>query len=779
MKKFRLMGILLISAILMLLTSCGAAEEEPQAEAPADVVYLPEHIAVPFGCDNVVDTCAIGSDLYLLGVAWTGSGNSGALTRVSGDGTAEEIFSTGDLPEGYDPGVTPLSLQPGEDGSLWMLLNCWTLANQRGPDGQIIPQEQKLLLCQLDGEGTLGTCLDLSEALEEYEIAFPFCVCLDSAGGIYFISGGMVHVFDSQLELQFSLDPGSGASVFDNVSPVRLSDGQVGVLVQTAGGPGEDPVGELRSIDREARDWGTACPLPSPDVSLQPGSGGYLFFCSDGSTVSGWDTSAGALVPLIDSNAAGIDLGPSSLVFFAAGEDGRLRAVSYNNQTRRLNTVTLTPADPSQIPEKITLTLACCSCPSLLRSYVDEFNRTSLEYRVEIKEYGDPEIPLSGLDEMAVDITAGNVPDLLLPDGLSLERLGSGGILEDLWPYIESDPELGRENVMAHVLDCASVDGRLYQVFSSFSIMTAAVPEEIAGRRTGWTLEDLQAAMAAMPEGCQAFSPADSKLEVLRRLIFCDLDRYLDWTAGTSAFDSEEFRSILSFVNSMDISPDKRDEDRMYCQESMVFSGRQLLYYSYTGGSALVGNFYDVQRCQAVCRGPVSFVGYPRQDGSCGSCFYLGDQYNTARLSMTTACKDKEGAWAFLRQLLLPQGLRFSIYDLPSWSTFPINRRDMDLLLRYSMEVAEWDIMGVGFRDHEDPQPGNSAVDVHYKPVTQAEYGQIMALYDAIETMYRTDEDLWEIVSAEAGAYFAGELPLEETVSRIQARVQLYINEQR
>ena len=36
---------------------------------------------------------------------------------------------------------------------------------------------------------------------------------------------------------------------------------------------------------------------------------------------------------------------------------------------------------------------------------------------------------------------------------------------------------------------------------------------------------------------------------------------------------------------------------------------------------------------------------------------------------------------------------------------------------------------------------------------------------------------LWDIVNEEAGMYFAGDSPLEETVQKIQNRVQIYLDE--
>ena len=62
---------------------------------------------------------------------------------------------------------------------------------------------------------------------------------------------------------------------------------------------------------------------------------------------------------------------------------------------------------------------------------------------------------------------------------------------------------------------------------------------------------------------------------------------------------------------------------------------------------------------------------------------------------------------------------------------------------------------------------------------TQAEYDQLMTLYNAIDTMYYYDENIYDIVSDLAGAYFQGDRSLDETANQIQSRVKLYVNENR
>ena len=66
-----------------------------------------------------------------------------------------------------------------------------------------------------------------------------------------------------------------------------------------------------------------------------------------------------------------------------------------------------------------------------------------------------------------------------------------------------------------------------------------------------------------------------------------------------------------------------------------------------------------------------------------------------------------------------------------------------------------------------------------YHAVTQEEYDQMMALYNAIDRIYAWDDEINEIAVSAAGAYFAGDKTLDEAAELIQNRASLYVSEQK
>ena len=122
-------------------------------------------------------------------------------------------------------------------------------------------------------------------------------VLVDDGQQFYAVSGASVLVLDQRQQLQFTLDAKGGTAP----QPVRLSSGQAGFLVKQG-----DTGAEVRTVDPAAQKWGEAYPLPEECAAVYPGSGEYLFFCTSGQTLCGWNTERKTLVQLASWLDAGI-----------------------------------------------------------------------------------------------------------------------------------------------------------------------------------------------------------------------------------------------------------------------------------------------------------------------------------------------------------------------------------------------------------------------------------------------------------------------------------------
>lgn len=732
---------ILIIIVLLMMTSCGNKPKEPVIE-PTNMRYSAEFWDLGIVCDSFVAGCAGDTDgQVFLAVSRMDTEFSPHhyLYGVSSDGVPSLILAAdGFLINGAEGFVQIKNLQPGTDGSVW--LNIYCLTSKYSGD----------YLWHVDQDGT---------ELDRFKLNQPADGTLvDDNKWTYVVSGTTVSVLNQGQQLQFKLEAGGNTPP----KPVRLSNGQAGFLVTR-----DDVSAEVRTVDTAAQDWGETYRLPKECVAVYPGSGEYLFFSTANQVLGGWNAERNSLVELVSWLETGVNT--SALLGFSINADGQILAAA--NEASSAQLAMLTPG--TDIPEKTVLTLAAISSNSYLREQVAQFNRTSTSCRIVLEQYytqtGEwfsPDEFQQGMTRLLTELSAGKIPDLLYVDSLPVLQFGQMGMLEDLWPYIENDPELGREAVMEHVLECAQQDDKLYMVFDTFVINTVVGSKAVVGDHISWTLDDLRTALATMPEGCAIFSPYSTKLETLRNIIYADLGSYVDWENGACSFDSEEFKDVLSFCNEMET------EQGGWAQwYTLVPEGREMLL------DDALRNFIRIQEHEAIFEGEVSYVGYPRSDGECGSSFSIINP-----IAMTTACKDKEGAWSFLRQLLLPQELpkdTFGDVDVSN-AAFPVNRESFEALLEESMRLNS-------STDEEDrPPKGMSVVgadervfDLIYTPTTQAQYDQIMELYNAISTVYTEDSALWEIISEQVQPYFAGDKSVDEAARLIQSRTELYVNERK
>ncbi|MDE6881404.1 MAG: hypothetical protein K2P20_08605, partial [Oscillospiraceae bacterium] len=186
-----------------------------------------------------------------------------------------------------------------------------------------------------------------------------------------------------------------------------------------------------------------------------------------------------------------------------------------------------------------------------MQGHIDYFNRTHEDIQIEVRDYSDE----NGVERLLTELALGQVPDIMelhrLGEGLEVlaapnklvhhdggpkcfmtnlshregeywmpyRQMAQKGYLEDLWPYIENDPELGRDALLEEPLKAAEVNGGLYMVFEDFTITTLIGPERLVGSKSGWTLEELQAAFAEMPEGSTVLRFNATRSEVFFRLL--------------------------------------------------------------------------------------------------------------------------------------------------------------------------------------------------------------------------------------------------------------------
>lgn len=154
----------------------------------------------------------------------------------------------------------------------------------------------------------------------------------------------------------------------------------------------------------------------------------------------------------------------------------------------------LLPTEEAPEGAKVRLVYGTIGINYIIKDKIQKFNAANKEYYIEYRDYseevlrwsGDKNTPVyqNALSRLYAEIATGRCPDIL-DETVPLDRLARQGALEDLWPWIDSDPEISRDGLMEHVLECLEVDGKLPQVCSGFQIETVVTSAAVAGNRSG------------------------------------------------------------------------------------------------------------------------------------------------------------------------------------------------------------------------------------------------------------------------------------------------------
>ena len=796
---------LLAACMLLSLAACGKDQDE-DAEKLSGTVFVPEFIDMDLGKNSEVrGGCTDGAYIYLLTSKYPDreAGEEGDTTysilRLSVDGGEPEPlenFKIDAAPEGYDQSYVYLSgIRAGADGSIWveesLSAYSYDLPEDFDPEtGNIweydmLDSIEKNYHIQLDSTGAEITRVDVSGLQEKAGIESMYSggTLFDPKGNIYVSTDGKIVVLDSSLNVLFSVEDEN----FWGGELTLLSDGSVGTSITVRDAVNNTYTRQLRTIDPAAKDWGKSYELPRDAYDTYSGTGEYLYYYMRGETLYGRKAEAeeGAeddkLLNLLDA-----DISADQINFITFLEDGRavIMAEAYGSTTGRRETLAvLTPTPRSELPEKTTLTYATMYLSQDERNRIVDFNRSGVPYRIEVhdySEYSTEEDYQAGIKKLNTEILAGKVPDIINTESLPLRQYGAKGILEDLWPFIENDQGIGgREGLMDRVFTAAEQDGKLYQIFDAFSIATVTGSPSVVGDRTSWTLQDLQDALAKMPEGCAVFNEYNTKSNILTLVMSMNLDSFLNWDTGECRFDSEEFKALLAFCDNFPLEYDwESSQSGDYDEPTRIAEGRQMLVTEH------ISDFKSIQMQKAIFGGDITYIGFPVEDGGVGSSFSVN-----SGLAMSASCADKEGAWTYMRQLLLPQYAGNE--NASHWgghNGFPSNKADFQWM-------AEQSMIPDGYKTDED---GNQILDEDGNPIEeshsswginnftidvfatkQEEYDQIMDLYNQVDRMSGSDDNVYDIVTEVSGSYFAGDRSLDDAASLIQNKVTTYVNESR
>lgn len=364
-----------------------------------------------------------------------------------------------------------------------------------------------------------------------------------------------------------------------------------------------------------------------------------------------------------------------------------------------------------------TVKVALCGAEKA-EADIMELNNGSSEYSYECVAYEETE-----LDRLLTEISTGNGPDLILYNGNIDTRSAS---FEDLYAYIDADPDLTREAFLPHLLKALETNGELHEIWTGVQISTLAARTSDVGNGSGLTTADYDRILQESGRYQAVFQSFMTGSNLLSWIANISSGEYIDWSTGTCHFTDPSFADLLAWCKEM--APEYEGEQAVinYDLSEVLLSFETLS---------------DARRVTAIRENfgePITFVGFPCTTGQ-------GHYYASAAgcsAAIPSNSTNKEGAWAFIRAQLLTEK-QISSYPLDG---FPVI---YDAFQRATASVL-------------DEPEYNALLDLVNNTTKAISYG---------------DKQVHDIILEAGNGYLSGGKTIEDTVSAIQSRIGIYVAE--
>ena len=516
---------------------------------------------------------------------------------------------------------------------------------------------------------------------------------------------------------------------------------------------------KVKRIDPEKKGFSDDVAFSGSMGNLIPGFGAYDFFYNDGSGIVGADFN-GTTKTLLNWVASNID---SQYIYstIALSQDQFLAVYNdYSSEDSEQILYRLNKVDPAKIASKVAITYGGIWLSENIKSQAIRYNKSQDKYQIIIKDYSNYDDPTGKFN---ADLLAGDVPDIMDLSSVPVEKYISKGLLEDLYPLIDADKELSRDDFLESPLKAMETDGKLYFISPYFSVNLMAGYKSDVGDKKSLKIDDIMD-LEKKYDGARAFSQYATKQSVLNVLVQCNYDSYIDWSTGKCNFDNDDFVKVLEYAASYPNEEDIDYEDS-YDEVKNIRDHKQLLTEIYSM------SYEEIELYDALYEKNAAFIGYPSASDGIG----MNVGYAMGIYSKSSV---KEGAWDFIRQLLK----RDYISDESKsgyYNGFPIRKDSLeDALKKYTTTKTYKDDFG----NEVEPLSGSwgyGDLEVQMKPLNDEQVGILRDIIDSVSYLITSYSEIDDIMNEETGALFSGQKSAKDVAGIIQNRISTYVSENR
>ena len=377
------------------------------------------------------------------------------------------------------------------------------------------------------------------------------------------------------------------------------------------------------------------------------------------------------------------------------------------------------------LPPKNTLTLLTDLPRAELYTIVNDFNRTSEEYRVEVIQFGEDGLTA---ELLRTQLIAGEGPDIFaFYDRSSLADLGANSF-EDLLVYLDADAEYGRDTLVPELLEAMCVQDKLDWLPYSFGISTFTAPSAYLPE-PGFSFDE--AKQAAAKAGLPLFPGWMTRDILWGWMSDFAVGQYMDLETGTCSFDSEDYISLLEEC----------------AAAAAEFGSDSAALYNSLLQFELLQNLIRVSTISDNYGGAYAFVGVPNETTN-GSMFSPDLCF-----AISSTSGNKDAAWQLVRSCLSDEHQQMNL------TSFPASASVLDAMIDDAVEN------GVHYYEYE------------YE-LDEADAAKLRGLISETQTVQDAYPAMLNIMAEDAAQFFAGQITAEQAAAYTQNRVSTWLAEQ-
>jgi hypothetical protein len=613
--------------------------------------------------------------------------------------------------------------------------------------------------------------------------------CTDSAGNFYISSGQAIYAFDSA----------TGGHAFTLreegyiTGPTRGSDG--GALWLMTGRQGGGYTVKTMNYAAKASDSGKQYEAGNKMVSsISPGFGKYAFTFVSTQYVYGVDTTTMTDEVLVSFINSDVDTSSVNGVI-PIGDSGEFLMRKQSGYTAS-GFSKLTENTDAAAGEKAVITFGVMFLDNDTKAAVLEFNKASSDARIDIVDYSTYNASAwdtaAGIAQLDMDILGGRAPDIISLSAMQPAKYVSKGVLEDLTPYLDADPNVDRGDLFENILEATSSDGKLYHITPFFTVQTIVGKKSIFGERDSITTSELSAVVDRYPDAMIMYTMsgfsfgATTSSEWLSNAANAVVSAYIDYETLECSFNSREFADFLEFTKRFPETAPTFDPDfdfaGMYTDDKVLLSSQS------------VSSVRDVRTYNETFGEEVSLFGYPTAEDSGSSIIMNAD------LAISKNSQYKDIAWSFISRLLREDialgtaggggfggggGAVLSINKnrfekAAAEEMLPIEQRDFSKgvtimgatytsLEQFEQTVEGWRSMGGMW--------SSFVTSLDNYALSEDEVAAARAAIEGAVRVYGANPQIMSIIQEEAGAFLSGAKSAQDAADIIQSRVAIFISE--